>query len=143
MKNKKITKIEEMSIGQLYMYVSYNYELCRGYCSKLEKEKVTFDRGRYCYDDSISLYRDGFEKDIYEYNASIFRKYQKLLEQQKKEREDLLNGKPVVVTAISKEKWYSRFLRRKNNGTSIDRMLIIIGLIGTVFGVFFGLILYG
>lgn len=117
MKNKKITKIEEMSIGQLYMYVSWSYELRRGYCSKLEKEKVTFDRGGYCCDDSISLCRDGFEKDIYEYNASIFRKYQKLLEQQKKEREDLLNGKPVVVTAISKEKWFKRFLRRKKNGT--------------------------
>ena len=116
MKSKKITKIEEMSIGQLYMYISWNYELRRGYCSKLEKGKVTFDQGGYCCDDSISLYRDGFEKDIYEYNAGIFRKYQKLLEQQKKEREDLLNGKPVAVSAISKEKWYSRFLRRKNNG---------------------------
>ena len=115
MKSKKITKIEEMSIGQLYMYIYWNNELRRGYCSKLEKDKVTFDKGG-CYDDSISLYRDGFEKDIYEYNAGIFRKYQKLLEQQKKEREDLLNGKPVVVSAISKEKWYSRFLRRKNNG---------------------------
>ena len=115
MKGKKITKIEEMSIGQLYMYISWSDELRRGYCSKLEKEKVTFDRGKYCCDDSISLYRDGFEKDIYEYNANIFRKYQRLLEQQKKEREDLLNGKPVVVTAISKEKWYKRFLRRNNN----------------------------
>ena len=113
MKSKKITKIEEMSIGQLYMYISWNYELRRGYCSKLEKGKVTFDREGYCCDDSISLYRGEFEKDIYEYNASIFRKYQKLLEQQKKEREDLLSGKPVVVTAISKEKWYKQFLRRK------------------------------
>lgn len=42
---KKITKIEEMSIGQLYMYISWNYELRRGYCSKLEKGKVTFDKG--------------------------------------------------------------------------------------------------
>lgn len=112
---KKITKIEEMSIGRLYMYIYWNDEIRRGYCSKLEKDKVTFDREGHCYDDSISLYRDGFEKDIYEYDASIFRKYQRLLEQQKKEREDLLNGKPVVVTAVSKEKWYKKFLRRKIN----------------------------
>ena len=111
---KRIKKLEDFSIGQLYMYrESYIESLNKGYCIRITKTSVTFDRIGSVLDDTINLYRDELDGDVYEYNANIFRKYQKLLEQQKKEREDLLNGKQVVVDVISKEKWYKRFLRRK------------------------------
>lgn len=107
-----------MSIGQLYMYkVSYNDSLRRGYCSRLTRDKVAFDRGGYLYDDTINMSLKELDGEVYEYNARIYHKYQKLLEQQKKEREDLLSGKSVVVEAVNKEKWYKRFLRRNKDVT--------------------------
>lgn len=117
---RRIEKVEEMSIGQLYMYKkAYSDRLNKGYCIKLEKDKATFTGTNRSWDeDTVRLSpKYSYSDTVYEYNSGIYRKYQKLLEQQEKEREDLLSGKPVVVTAISKEKWYKRFLRRKKNGT--------------------------
>ena len=120
-KIKEITDIGDMSIGQLYLYQMYEGRLRRGFCTRLEEpNKVvfsTFDGG---YTETVYLrkYNDtrfSSDEKIYTYNASIFMKFNKLIEQQKQERIDLLNGKsPVIVKSITKKKWYERFIRRRN-----------------------------
>ena len=105
-----------MSIGQLYMYQQYDGNLKRGFCKRLEEpNKVIFSRFDGGYSDTvdIAMYENklfSYDEKIYVYNAYIFMKYNKLLEQQKQERHDLLNGKSVIVGNISNKKWYERFI---------------------------------
>lgn len=111
-----ITKPQDLCIGQLYMYKKYN-ELERGFCKKIEEDKVTFRRER-GWTDEIKFIANHYPQIefswIAEYNARVFRRYKKLQEQYEKELEECLNGKSVYVAEISKKKWYERFLRRKN-----------------------------
>ena len=114
MKVEKIEKPQDFSIGQLYMYKEYGDKLLRGYCRKIEEEYVTITDMRYSWTSDKRL-KIG-EDVVYLYNSSLFNKYQKLLEQQEKERTELLEGKPIVVDEIvqkrNKKRWL-KWLHRK------------------------------
>lgn len=112
---KKITKPQDMCVGQLYMYLSYG-RLKRGFCEKIEKTSATFRFEGYLSDTITFIesdYREVKYNYIAEYNARIYDKYQKLKKQHEKECEDCLNGDYVYIKEILKEKWYNRFLRKK------------------------------
>lgn len=116
-KPERIWDATELTIGQLYMFSRFEgHELERGYCTKISETEAEFRIAEsYCTTQKVNLRRsDPWNKEkLYMYNALIFNKYNKLLEQQKQEREDLLLGKSIVVQEISKKKWYERFLKRK------------------------------
>lgn len=115
-KIKKITKPEDMCIGQLYMYLNYN-RLERGFCVKIEEKSATFKKKESHYDDTIYFIKSSWGKTEYnyiaEYNARIYYKYQKLKRQHEKECEDCLNGNYVYIGEISKEKWYNKIFKKK------------------------------
>lgn len=114
-KIKKITKPQDLSIGQLYMFSEYSFrlDLDRGFCTKITQNVASFSRNSFCGDVDIAFGSLNENCFIAEYNAGIYRKFHKLLEQHKEEIRRLLNGEDVVVGEIAKEKWYKRWLRRK------------------------------
>ena len=68
------------------------------------------------YKRKISL-NDKYESDrIYEYNALLRLKYNRLIKQQEQERMDLLLGKDIIIYRLSeleqKEKWYNKLWKR-------------------------------
>ena len=89
MKIKRLYSAEDFTVNQLYMFMEYNYRLERGFCTCITEKDVTFTyQGR-----TITVkYKEWDSKQNYfaEYNASVFRKYQKLVELQKQELDDLL-----------------------------------------------------
>ena len=112
---KKITKPQDMCIGQLYMYLYYG-KLKRGFCEKIEKASATFRFDSYLTDTVTFIemaYPEPKHNYIAEYNARIYNKYKKLQEQHEKECEDCLNGNYVYVKEISKQKWYNKFFKKK------------------------------
>jgi hypothetical protein len=112
---KRITKPQDMCIGQFYMYLDYG-TLKRGFCEKIDKTSATF-RSERDLTDIIDFIKTSYPKMQYnyiaEYNARIYNKYQKLQEQHKKEREDCLNGNRVRMKETSKKKWYNRFFKKR------------------------------
>ena len=115
-KPERIWDATELTIGQLYMFLKYEgREFERGYCTKISETEAEFKiADNYYTRQTVNLKHDNpwNREKLYLYNALIFNKYNKLLEQQKQEREDLLLGKNIIVKEISKKKWYERFLRR-------------------------------
>lgn len=111
-KINRITRPEDLRIGQLYMYRKYG-ELYCGFCKRIEETRVVF-KDKNDFKDEVDFIEDYYPEEkltyIAEYNARIFRKYQKLQKQHEKELEDCLKGKDRNK---SKKKWYERFLRRK------------------------------
>lgn len=104
----RITKTEELSVGQLYMYKDYAYsDLKRGYCVKIEPTKAEFSFSRWLNDD-VNFKRE----DIYVacYDAGVFRKYEQLCEKHKKELDALLNP---VDTHPKKTSWFKRLLKKE------------------------------
>lgn len=114
-KAQRIYDTTDLSIGQLYMYGSkFNTSLKRGICIKITEDTAEFRPYKHSYSDTVDFYKSGYNTDrVYVYNASIFNKYNKLLEQQQKERDNILLGKEVIVQEIADKKWYDRFLRKK------------------------------
>lgn len=112
---KKITKPQDMCIGQLYMYLYYG-KLKRGFCKKIEENEVSFRVDDYLTNTMTYIetrYPEIKYNYIAEYNAKIYNKYLKLQERHKKECEDCLNGKYVYTRKTPKEKWYNRFFRKR------------------------------
>lgn len=117
-KAQRIYDTTDLSIGQLYMYGSkFNTSLRRGICIKITEDTAEFREYNHTYSDKLHFHNSSYNTDrVYVYNASIFNKYNKLLEQQQKERDNLLLGKDeIVVQEIADKKWYDRFLRKKKN----------------------------
>lgn len=102
-KVKEITNISECSIGHKYILIN-NIRAESVTCKKLEyPNKVTFEKERSYYNEETidfdSEYR--WRDKVFEYNVSLLRKYNKLLEQQEQERKDLLSNKEVIVYKLS------------------------------------------
>lgn len=102
-KVKEITNISECSIGHKYILID-NIRAESVTCKKLEyPNKATFEKERSCYSEETinfdSEYR--WRGKVFEYNVSLLRKYNKLLEQQEQERNDLLSNKEVIVYKLS------------------------------------------
>lgn len=116
-KPERIWEPSDLTINQLYMFLKYKGgTMERGYCKSITENNAEFDTGSH-YNATICLNKNDRwnNEKIYVYNASIFNKYNKLLEQQEKEREDLLLGKEVIIQDIANKKWYDRFLKRNKN----------------------------
>lgn len=102
-KVKEIMGIDECSIGRKYILVD-NIRAESVTCKKLEyPNKATFEKERSYYsDESIDFDSEyKWRYRVFDYNVSLLRKYNKLLEQQKQEREDLLSNKEVIVYKLS------------------------------------------
>lgn len=123
-KDKKMTKIimitkpEEMCIGQMYMFKEYPFEqkLKRGICKAICEKSATFRSTKQFESDTIvrfiyETYPKNVNNFIAEYNARIFYKYSKLLEQQEAERNKILQGDFVFVEEVQKKKWYKRLFK--------------------------------
>lgn len=112
---KRHFQADTMCIGQLYCYLLCNNKLEKGYLKKITEKDATFEiSSRMGYKYNIT-FLDGFGHSrqhnyIFDYNASFFNKYNKLVEQQKKEREALLNGDFVPVKEIIFEKAKTKLL---------------------------------
>ena len=88
MKIKRLYSAEDFTVNQLYMFMEYS-RLERGFCVAITEKDVTFTyQGR----TTTLKYKGWDSKQNYfaEYNASVFRKYQQLVELQKQELDDLL-----------------------------------------------------
>ena len=95
--------IDECSIGQKYILID-NIRAESVTCIKLEHpNKATFEKERSYYsDESINFDSEYRWRDrVFEYNVSLLKKYNKLLEQQEQERKDLLSNKEVIVYKLS------------------------------------------
>lgn len=117
-KVKEITNISECSIGHKYILIN-NIRAESVTCKKLEyPNKVTFEKERSYYSEETidfdSEYR--WRDKVFEYNVSLLKKYNKLLEQQEQERKDLLSNKEVIVYKLSnlekKEKLLSKIWKK-------------------------------
>lgn len=115
-----ITKPEDMCIGQMYMFKEYPFEqkLKRGICIAICEKSATFRPLGHFESNTIvrfiyETYPQNKNNFIAEYNARLFYKYSKLLEQQEAERDRILNGDFVVIDKVQKERWYKRILKRK------------------------------
>lgn len=102
-KVKEITNISECSIGHKYILID-NIRAESVTCKKLEyPNKATFEKERSYYSEETinfdSEYR--WRDKVFEYNVSLLKKYNKLLEQQEQERKDLLSNKEVIVYKLS------------------------------------------
>lgn len=115
---EKITKPEQLCIGQLYMFKErWGTNIKRGYCVKIFQDKAVFrNNNSYERDSEIPFVDCHYPQKKYnyiaEYNPRVYHRYKKLLEQQEEERFKLLNGDFVLIAEIGKEKWYKRFLRK-------------------------------
>lgn len=102
-KVKEITNISECSIGHKYILID-NIRAESVTCKKLEyPNKATFERERsYHSEETINFDSEyKWRYKVFEYNVSLLRKYNKLLEQQEQERNDLLSNKEVIVYKLS------------------------------------------
>lgn len=128
-KVKEIASINECSIGQKYILIdSIRAESVT--CKKLEyPNKATFEREKIYYSSETINFDSEYKwrYKVFEYNASLIRKYNKLLEQQEQERNDLLCNKEVIVYKLSnlekKEKLLSKIwkkLKRKYGKHLLD-----------------------
>ena len=118
MKIKRLYSAEDFTVNQLYMFMEYG-RLERGFCVAITENAVTFT---YQGHATTLKYKSWDNKQMYfaEYNASVFRKYQQLVELQKQELDDLLErnifnkGKDVVSEEVQPKKvkaadffWYT------------------------------------
>ena len=108
MKIKRLYSAEDFTVNQLYMFMEYG-RLERGFCIAITEKDVTFTyQGR----NTTVKYKEWNGKQNYfaEYNASVFRKWQQLIELQKQELDDLLErntfnkGKDVVSEEVQPKK---------------------------------------
>ena len=102
-KVKEITNISECSIGHKYILID-NIRAESVTCKKLEyPNKATFEKERSYYSEEIINFDSEYKwrYKVFEYNVSLLRKYNKLLEQQEQERKDLLSNKEVIVYKLS------------------------------------------
>jgi hypothetical protein len=109
---QRITEPEGMTVGQLYMF-EVNDTLERGYCTAIYETKVRF-KIRTREEQVVIPFRDmNTQKPsfISTYDANIYKRYKILLEQQAKERHELLNGKPIILDKIAKERTIINFIK--------------------------------
>lgn len=117
MKVKKLYNAEDFTMNRLYMFISYN-KLNRGFCTSIMEKEITFSHeGR----KTTLKYKECNGKQTYfaEYNAEIFRKYQKLVDFHKQEINDLLEHnvykrekdiKPEPLKKSKKNRKFKNFL---------------------------------
>ena len=114
-KPNRIRDVADCTVGQIYLLISKYRDAEMVRCIALyDDNKMEIDNGG--YKRKISL-NDKYESDrIYEYNALLRLKYNRLIKQQEQERIDLLLGKDIIIYRLSeleqKEKWYNKLWKR-------------------------------
>lgn len=116
MKIKRLYSAEDFTINRLYMFMEYG-RLERGFCVAITEIAVTFTyQGR----NTTVKYKEWNGKQNYfaEYNASVFRKWQQLIELQKQELDDLLEKNIYIrrKDVVSDEVQLKRFKKVKVAG---------------------------
>ena len=119
-KPRRIKDVAECTIGQVYLLINKygSSEAKIVTCKALFADnKMTVDKGG-GHESTVELNGRYCSDYIYEYNASLRKRYNKLLEQHKQEIQDLLDGKEVIIYRLSeleqKEKWYKKLWKRLN-----------------------------
>ena len=110
---QRITSPEQMTVGQLYMF-EVDDTLERGYCKAIYETKVKFKirtREEYVVVNfkDINTQKQNF---ISTYDANVYKRYKILLEQQAKERHELLNGKQIILDKVVNERTIINFVKR-------------------------------
>ena len=116
-KPRRIKDVAECTVGQVYLLINRGSEAKIVTCKALfSNNKMTVDKGG--YESTVELNGKYGWEHIYEYNASLRKRYNKLLEQHKQEIQDLLDGKEVIIYRLSeleqKEKWYKKLWKKLN-----------------------------
>lgn len=116
-KPRRMLDVADCTVGQLYLLISkYGYGQCKAVrCTALfDNNNMEIDKNG--YKSKVDLNSKYSSDHIYEYNASLRLKYNRLLEQHRKELDDLLHGKEVIVYNLSeeeqKEKWYRKLWKK-------------------------------
>lgn len=110
---QRISEPEQMTVGQLYMF-EVDGTLERGFCTAIYETKAKF-KLRSRDEQVIVTFKDiNTQKPnfISTYDANIYKRYKILLEQQAKERHELLNGKQIVLDKIVQERTIINFIKR-------------------------------